>query len=155
MKENHNLNKNMDWTITYTLWASYFKRCAFFSFSFISIWRLNVSGMESYSFNVISTFKESDFVTFNRPNLEVRTSISKFILQSSGPFSFFPLWGKGKDLHVTFRFVYPLFFLLPRKNKEYVFAGYCNPTTVHIALINPVSSMHGVSFPSLLCAQSF
>lgn len=62
-------------------------------------------------------------------------------------FPFFLCEVKEKDLHVTFRFVYPPFFLLPPKNKEYVLAGYCNPITVHIALINPVSSMHGFFFP--------
>ena len=76
-------------------------------------------------------------------------------------YPFFPCEVKEKDLHVTFRFVYPQepairrFSCSPEKYKEYLLAGYCNPITVHIALINPVSSMHGVSFPSLLCAQYF
>ena len=118
--------------------------------------------MESYSFKVISTFKESNFVTFNRPKFEVaikqsKSSISKLILQSSDPFSLFPSCGKGKgpsrDLPLCLSAV--KFSCSPEKNKEYLLAGYCNPITVHIALINPVSSMHGVSFPSLLCAQSF
>ena len=53
---------------------------AFFSFSFISIRRLNVSGMESYSFKVISTFKESNFVTFKVSSRVKNHDFSKFAI---------------------------------------------------------------------------